>query len=280
MAGSSYRDLMDLDAYFHRIGYAGPRAPSLEVLREVVLAHATTVPFENLDILLGRGISLDDAAVERKLVHDRRGGYCFEQNSLLLRVLTALGFAAVPLSARVRLNQPPDAIPPRTHLFLRVEIDGVPWLADVGLGGTAPTAPVRLDLLGAPQPTPHGIRRVSRDEASPFPRYFYQFENAGAWHNATEFTGEQMPPIDRDLANWWTSACPESRFRQNLLVGLAGPNGERLGITNREFTRRRGAEVLEQFVIENAEQLLAVLAERFGLVFPPGTRFQAEGLGW
>src|SRR5262245_29979880 len=138
---------MDLNTYLARIRYSGPREPTLDTLRGVVLAHATAIPFENLDVLLGRGVSLADADVERKLVRDGRGGYCFEQNSLLLRALSALGFSATPLSARVRLQAPRDFVPPRTHLFVRVVIGGVPWLADVGVGGLSPTAPVRLDLL-------------------------------------------------------------------------------------------------------------------------------------
>ena len=264
---------MNLDAYLSRIGYDGPRTPTLDVLREIVLTHACAIPFENLDILLGRGISLADDAVERKLVTDRRGGYCFEQNSLLLRALTALGFAATPLSARVRLKQPREAIPPRTHLFVRVDIDGVPWMADVGLGGNTPTAPIRLDLFETAQPTPHGPRRIVREEWEPLPRYFHQIEINGEWTDATEFTREEMPVIDRELANWWTSTHPESRFRKNLMAALARPDGTRFSLLNREFTHRRGAEVLEQFEIADADQLLAVLAERFELVFPAGTRF-------
>ena len=264
---------MNLDAYLSRIGYAGVRTPTLDVLRGIVLAHACAVPFENLDILLGRGISLAADAVERKLVTDRRGGYCFEQNSLLLRALTALDFAATPLSARVRLKQPRDAIPPRTHLFLRVEIDGVPWMADVGLGGNTPTAPLRLDVFDTPQPTPHGARRIVREEREPFPTYYHQIEIDGEWSDATEFTREEMPVIDRELANWWTSTHPESRFRNNVMAALARPDGTRFALLNREFIHRRGAEVLEQFEIADGDQLRAILAERFGLVFPAGTRF-------
>jgi len=271
---------MNLDAYLSRIGYTGARTPTFDVLRGVVLAHACAVAFENLDILLGRGVSLTDDAVERKLVTDRRGGYCFAQNSLLLRALTALGFSATPLSARVRLKQLREAVPPRTHLFLRVDIDGVPWMADVGLGGNTPTAPLRLDLFDTPQPTPHDARRIVREERLPLARYFHQIEVGGGWGDATEFTTEEMPVIDRELANWWTSTHPESRFRNNVMAALARPDGTRFALLNREFTHRRGAEVLEQFEIANTDHLLAVLSERFGLVVPAGTRFPAPGLLW
>ena len=271
---------MDLDAYFARIGYAGPRVPTLPVLRDVLAAHVCSIPFENLDVLLGRGISLDEAAVEGKLVHGRRGGYCFEQNTLLLRALTALGFAATPLSARVRLNQPREFTPPRTHLFVRVDLDGLPWLADVGVGGYSPATPLRLDLVDAEQPTPHEPRRIAREDGRPHPRYFHQAKLGEAWADVYEFTLEEMPAVDRELANWWVSTHATSHFRHNVLVALARPDGTRYGLFNREFTHRRGAEVLERFEVADADHLLAVLAERFGLQLPPGTRFGADGRTW
>jgi N-hydroxyarylamine O-acetyltransferase len=271
---------MDLDAYFARTGYAGPREPTLAVLQAVVFAHACTIPFENLNVLLGRGISLDGDAVEQKLVRDRRGGYCFEQNSLLMQVLTALGFAVTPLSARVRVNQPPGVIPPRTHLFLRVDLDGVPWLADVGVGSFSPTNPIRLDSLDEEQAIPHEPRRVVCESRTPLPRYIHQAKSGDTWVDVYEFSGEEMPAVDRELANWWTSTHPESRFRHNLIASLAGPNGIRLSILNREFTRRRGADVLERFEIADADHLLGVLDDRFGLTLPPGTRFGEGEKPW
>lgn len=271
---------MNLDAYCDRIGYRGPREPTLPVVRAVVFAHACGIPFENLDVLLGRGVSLDDAAVERKLVHDRRGGYCFEQNSLLMRALTAFGFAVTPLSARVRLNQPPGVLPPRTHLFLRVDVDGVPWAVDAGIGGTSLTAPIRLDVPDDEQPTPHEPRRIVTAGGTPFPRHVHQAKLGADWADVYEFTGEGMPAVDRELANWWTSTSPVTHFRHNLLVGVARPDGTRYGLRNREFVHRRGAEVLDRLDVTDADHLLAVLAERFGLSFPAGTRFGVGEKPW
>ncbi|MBP3956055.1 arylamine N-acetyltransferase [Gemmata sp. G18] len=271
---------MNLDAYLSRIGYAGPRTPTLPVLRDIVLAHACSIPFENLDVLLGREIRLEPSAVERKLVAARRGGYCFEQNSLLLGALSALGFAARPLSARVRIKATREDTPPRTHLFLRVEAEGGSWLADVGLGGLTPTTPLRIDQLDTEQPTPHETRRIVREERDPAPRYFHQAKLGEVWADVYEFTLEEMPEIDREVGNWWTSTHKNSKFRQNLLAALARPDGTRVSVLNREFTHRRGTEVLERFEITDPEHLLGVLAERFGLIFPAGTRFGAPGAAW
>ena len=153
---------IDLDGYFERIGYQGPREPTLDVLNAISLAHTSTIPFENLDVLLERPIALDPASLFDKLVRQRRGGYCFEQNGLLLLVLEALGFKAVPISARVRWQQPRSVTPARTHLFVRVEIDGESWLADVGIGGLSLTSAIRLNTA-EPQATPHDTRRIVRE---------------------------------------------------------------------------------------------------------------------
>ena len=133
---------LDLDAYLQRIGYAGSRAPSRATLDALHLAHATHIPFENLDILLGRPIRLDLASLQAKLVAGRRGGYCFEQNRLFAAALEALGYAVTPLAARVRFGA--TSILPRTHMTLQVEVDGSRVLADVGFGVFGLLLPVSL----------------------------------------------------------------------------------------------------------------------------------------
>ncbi len=234
-------------------------------------AHVHTIPFENLDVLLGRGISLDPAAVDRKLLHDRRGGYCFEHNTLLLRVLQTLGFDASPISARVRVGRPRDFTPARTHVFVRVELDGATWFADVGVGGLSPTAALRF-VLDDEQATPHEPRRLVYQDG----RYFHQVRFADDWHDVCEFTLEEMPPIDREVANWFTSAHPESHFKNRLIVARAIEGG-RVSILNRELTVRRGA-VGETRVLASPAELLAALAEHFGLQFPADTRFPCPAL--
>lgn len=266
----------DLDAYFARIGYTGPRTPTLPVLHAITAHHAMAIPFENLDVLLGRPISLELPALEAKLVHARRGGYCFEQNGLLLAVLAALGFTVAPLSARVRWQRPRDFTPPRTHLFIRAELDGESWLTDCGFGSLSLTSAVRLDLGGAELPTPHEPRRLVREDG----RCFQQVRLGETWHDLYEFTLEEMPPIDRELANWFTSTHPQSHFKNRLIAARAAPEGVRRSLLNREFTVRRGEQILERRELGSPEELLAVLAEHFGLHFPSGTRFGGPGADW
>ena len=262
--------MLDLDAYFARIGYAGPRA----VLDAIVHAHTRAIPFENLDVLLGRRVDLALDAIVGKLVHARRGGYCFEQNTLLLAVLDALGFRVRPLSGRVRQGRPRDYTPARTHLMVRVELDH-PYLADVGLGSLSPTAALRLDV-GDEQPTPHEPRRLLREGGL----VYHQARLGDAWQDLCELTLEEMPPIDREVANWYTSTHPGSHFKNRLIVARALADGGRVTLLNRELTVRAAGGHAEVHVLASPDELLDVLAARFGLAFPAGTQFPCPALDW
>jgi len=260
--------LPDLEAYFARTGYTGPREPTLATLHAITLHHATSIPFENLDVLLGRGISLAPEAIFRKLVHDRRGGYCFEQNNLLLLVLRALGYRVTPIGARVRWQIPRDVNPARTHLFLRVHLAEGDWLTDVGMGGASLTGAIPLEF-DRESPTPHEPRRLVREGD----RMFHQLWTGTEWTDCCEFTLNEMFPIDCEVANWWTSASPASHFKANATVAWARRDGTRMGIRAGEFTHRRGAEILARSPITSNDQLRAILAQHFDLHFPAGTQF-------
>lgn len=253
-------DYVDLDAYFQRIGYDGPREPTPSVLNDIVHAHVLTIPFENLDVLLGRTIRLDAASLQKKLVHDHRGGYCFEQNGLLLLVLEAMGFDVAPLSARVKLGYPRGEITPRTHLVVRIEMEECSWLADVGVGGLSPTAALRLEL-NSEQTTPHETRRIVRDGDLTF----HQALLAGEWEDVYQMTMEQMPLIDREVANWYTSTNPKSRFKNLLMVAKAAPNGVRLTMLNDEFSVRDASGKATKTPIRKQAEMLDLLAEHFGI---------------
>jgi N-hydroxyarylamine O-acetyltransferase len=266
---------MDLAAYFQRIGYRGSHEPSFALLSSLTEAHTRAIPFENLDVLLGRPISLAPAALFQKLVVDQRGGYCFEKNGLFLEILRELGFQVAPISARVRLQRPRDFTPPRTHVFLRVELDGQSWLTDVGVGGLSLTSPLRL-ITDTEQTTPHEPRRIIQEGA----RLFHQVRFGAEWQDLCEFTLEEMPTIDRELANWYTSAHPDSHFKNRLIVARAAADGQRISILNNEFVVRARDGVATTRRITSGAELRSVLLEQFGLVFPTGTRFGAPGSPW
>jgi N-hydroxyarylamine O-acetyltransferase len=261
----------NLDAYFSRIGYTGGRAPTLETLRALHLHHVCAIPFENLDVLLDRHLSLELPALEQKLVHARRGGYCYEQNTYFAAVLRALGFRVANLIARVRWQVPLEVGTPRSHMILRIDLDGRSWIADVGFGGVGLTAPIALEL-DIEQTTPHEPRRLIRRG-----EYIVHQVRLGSadWQDAFMFTPDEVPAVDYEVANWFSNRHPRSHFQNNLLAARAKPDG-RVVILNREVTFRSRDGKAEKQVIPSADALLEILAQHFGLKFPVGTRFGSK----
>jgi len=258
----------ELDKYFARVGYTGPREPTIDVLHALTAAHAQSIPFENLDVLLRVGVDIRPDAVFAKLVERRRDGYCFEQNGLFLRVLTALGFDATPLAARVLMGQPRTHTPARTHMFLRVTINGSSWLTDVGIGSMSLTAAIRfaVDLV---QETPHETRRIVREGE----RYYHQAKLGAEWSDVYVFTGEEMPLIDREVGNWYTSTHPQSHFARDMMVARAQSGGRRVALLNGELKERQRDGHADVTRVASSEQLLELLEASFGIVLPAGTRF-------
>jgi len=266
--------MIDLDAYLTRIGYAGSREPTLTTLNAISAAHVSAIPFENIDVLRGVPIDLEVGALEQKLVFARRGGYCFEQNTLLLEVLSQLGYRVQPISARVRWGRAREFTPARTHLFVRVELEQS-YLADVGVGSMSLTSALRLADYGE-QPTPHEPRRILREND----RLYHQARLGEAWLDVNEFTLEEMPLIDRIVANWYTSTHPQSHFRNRLLVARAAPDGGRVTLADRELTQRGGDGKAYVSRIATHHELLSVLEAQFGITLPPGTVLAWDGLDW
>ena len=228
MTGST----IDLDAYLRRIGHDGPTAPTFSTLAALQAAHAAAIPFENLDVLLGRPIPLDAESLQDKLVRRGRGGYCYEQNSLFRLVLEALGFTVTALAARVVYRRPPGTVTPRTHLLLRVELPEGPLLADVGFGGPTPTVPLSF-LAGIEQPTPlEPFRLLDRDGSREL-----QVRQDGEWQALYRFTLEPQHPVDLAMGNWFVSIHPESRFVNHLIVARSTASG-RQGLIDLHYTLR------------------------------------------
>lgn len=257
---------VDLDAYCARIGYQGPLTPTLDTLGALQAHHIAAIPFEAIDALIGRPIDISPAAVDAKLIGRRRGGYCFEQNGLFRRVLAAIGFEVEALLARVRWMAPAGSPPrPRTHLALRVTIDGRPWLADVGFGGCVPPMPLRMDVT-APQPTRHETFRLF-----PFgPGWIVQARLGDRWEALYELSPEPQHEADFELANWFTSAHPGSHFRHRLIAARTTAEA-RYALLGRRLTIRRPGRLPEERQLDAAgiEQLLA---DSFGLEVEPDWR--------
>ncbi len=232
------------------------------MLKAIHRLHPRAIPFENLNPLTRRAVKLDLESVERKLVDDRRGGYCFEQNALLANVLIELGFQVTPLIGRVLWGREPDAVPPRTHMVLRIDLDNEAWIADVGFGSVTLTSPVRL-TPGLAQRTDLGIFRLA--DASHDPLYLEVQARDQTWSRVYRFDLHPVEWIDYETSNWYTSTSPEAIFANNLIVCRV-LDDTRLALLNDQLNEREadGSIVREQR-LASADELAACLHDRFGL---------------
>jgi arylamine N-acetyltransferase len=249
---------MDVALYLARIGLAERPPATLEGLRLLQRAHTQSVPFENLDVVLRRPLSLAPAALFDKVVVRRRGGYCFELNSLYGLLLAELGFAAVPHLARVWLRDPPEP-PPRTHLTHSVTLDGRRWLTDVGFGGNTPRVPVPFEQPDGVEDGGGPIRVVADAQFG----FMLQRRMEGDWANQFSFDDLPALPADVMVANHYVETHPASHFRSARYVGLFTPEG-RDGLVDQAYTRRTGARIEEEQV-PLGPAWVDLVAERFGI---------------
>jgi N-hydroxyarylamine O-acetyltransferase len=259
---------LDLEAYLARIGHTGALGdldPTIETLTALHRAHVLSIPFENLDILLGRPIRLDLESLQAKLVHGRRGGYCFEQNALFAAVLDRLGFEVTCLAARVQLgDEAPNA---RTHMVLALDVAGARWLADVGFGCDGFLDPV---AFGSRDPVRQGAWTFRLDEEEGL--HVLRGLRLDGWLDLYTFTMEPQLPVDYEVSNHYTSTWPRSPFVTKVVVQRSGVD-ERWMLIDDELSVER-PDGTERWTVGSPQERLSVLADRFDLVFPEGTRFE------
>jgi N-hydroxyarylamine O-acetyltransferase len=254
-----------LDAYCARIGYRGERSPTLGVFQALHRAHVLTIPFENLDILLGRPIALDLESLQAKLVANRRGGYCFEHNLLFTAGLESLGFRVTRLAARVRMGA--SAPGPRNHMVFTVDIAGESWLGDVGFGRSGLLDPIRLRPQG---PVGQGVWTFQMKNEGD--EHLLQTLQPDGWLDLYAFTMEPQVLIDYVVASHYTSTHPESHFTQMLIVQQCGLEAGQ-SLVNREFSIHKPGEQIKR-TLPDEDALLTTLLDTFGMQFSKGTRFR------
>ncbi len=261
---------LDLDAYFKRIHFRAPTPPTLATLSGLLAAHIRRIPFENLDVLLGRPIRLELEALERKLVHERRGGYCFEHATLFAAVLEQLGFRPVAHSARVVLVTPRPAAP-RTHMFLTVPLDEGTFLVDPGFGGHAPRAPIPF-LDGAEVTARGETHRLARGGGEWTLKIKTGQDFADLWMS----TAEPENPIDFELGNHWVATHPSSAFVNRLMMRAFTDDG-RVSVMNREVTIEHHGE-LRRSQLADRHALRKLLIDDFGFDLPEVERLRVPML--
>jgi N-hydroxyarylamine O-acetyltransferase len=263
--GDKVTPVFDLDAYLYRIG--APRDPTLA---EVHRAHVMAIPFENLDPRAGLPLRLDSDSLARKLVEERRGGYCFEHNVLFAHALEALGAEVEPILARVRVGAPVGTIRGRTHLLLRVTMDGEVWHADVGFGVGTLMEPIPFGPSGVHEQWGWRFRVVPEGKD-----LVLQTQEGDAWRDAYAFEPEPSPPIDIELGNWYTSTHPDSLFVYGLIVARHLPDGTRVWLSDWSGTLTLTRSTpRDSFASQHQpDELPGLLSDRFGL---PGFAFDAD----
>ncbi|MFE7312953.1 arylamine N-acetyltransferase [Streptomyces sp. NPDC057555] len=224
---------LDLDAYLARVGYDGDRRPTLETLRKLHTAHSAAIGFENIEILLGRPILLDLESLQAKMVRQRRGGYCYEQNLLYAAALERLGFRVRGLGARIRMGE--DKVRPVTHALLAVELGGTEWITDVGFGGEALLAPLPL-RDGVEERQGAWTFGLAHEEETG--SWLLRSRHEDGWFDLYAFGTERRYAVDYAVFNHYISTHPRSPFTGRLVVQKPGPE-ERRTLVGRELTRIR-----------------------------------------
>lgn len=246
---------VDLALYADRIGFRGELQPNAPTLRALHLAHLSRIPYENLDVLAGRSISLNIGKLMDKLVVAKRGGYCFEHNTLFAAVLEGIGFRVTRLTARIRSSS--ILMVPRTHMALLVDAEGGKWLADVGYFGCGLLEPMPLAL---DREARQGFRKLV------LRRDGFEWVLVCQGSEQYSFTLEPHLPVDLEPLNYYCSTHPEVPGTRELRVQLSMP-AERRTLIRRTLTTfcESGQESVE---LKDEAALRAVLAEKFGLELP------------
>jgi N-hydroxyarylamine O-acetyltransferase len=264
--------MVDLRAYLDRIGVAGTPAPDAAGLRALHRAHLLAVPFENLDIHLGRWIELDPAALERKVVQQRRGGFCYELNGAFSALLGALGFEVRLLEARVRKAAGAGFGPPFDHMLLRVRCPGEDgeWLADVGFGDCF-LEPLRLEA-GVDQDDPAGCFRIDEVDGELELR---RAAEGGRWDPEHRF-GRYAHELGSYRAMCrYHQTSPRSPFTQRRVCSLATPTGRVTLRDDRLIVTDDGRRT--EHPIDGEAAWRRALEEHFGVRLPVAGGRPAEG---
>jgi N-hydroxyarylamine O-acetyltransferase len=250
--------MLNVPAYLERIHYAGSTAPTPATLRALHRAHLFAVPFENLDIHLGRKIICDESRFLHKIVNQHRGGFCYELNGSFAALLRALGFQVTLLSARVARADGSDG-PEFDHLTLLVDLEE-PWLADVGFGDCF-LEPLRLEPAVEQQQIGRIYRLTDAEGA-----FRLEVRNGDEWKKEYSFTLQPRHLPDFAAMCHYQQTSPESHFTRKRICSRATPEG-RITLSDETLIETRGSVRNEQ-VLSCEQEWQAKLKDLFGVTLP------------
>ncbi|MEV5609630.1 arylamine N-acetyltransferase [Streptomyces sp. NPDC052225] len=249
---------LDVDAYLARTGFTGDLKPDTETLHALHRAHVAAIPFENLEMMLGRPVLLDLPALQDKLVRRRRGGYCYEHNLLFAALLERIGFSVTGLGARVRLGT--SSVRPVTHMLTRVSTgEGEEWLCDVGFGAAGLRGPIPLrDGAQVRQGVwEFGLAKEGDD------LWVLRSLRPEGWRDLYAFTLEERHPVDYIVLNHYTSTHTRSTFIRRPVVQYAAKDARRLLTGSDLVVEYANGDRTERTV--QAGELKEVLDREFGI---------------
>jgi N-hydroxyarylamine O-acetyltransferase len=248
---------MDVRRCLSRIGYGGPLEPNIETLRALQLSFLLTVPFENLDIHLGKEIVLLSENIFEKMVTMRRGGVCFERNILFHDLLTALGFRVEVLSARMVKGS--SVGPEYDHMFLMVNLDH-PYLLDVGNGHFC-REPLHINGFDNSYSEGYFYRVGLHDNT-----YALYYRQAGKeWLPRFYFTLQPRLLSDFESMNIFHQSSPDSSFTRHRIVTIATEEG-RVSLIDRRLILGNGSKKWNE--LDSEQQYQLCLRQYFGIEIP------------
>ncbi|AWV04967.1 arylamine N-acetyltransferase [Burkholderia sp. JP2-270] len=211
-----------LQHYFERIGFEQPAVADIATISAMMRKQLFTVPFENLDVLARKGVSLAPEDIVEKILHRKRGGYCYEVNGVFAMALQALGVPYQFVAAR------PMFYPvkrPKTHMAIVLTLNGEQWLCDLGFGSYGIRAPMRLDVLDVEVNQDCDTFMLSKTSDR---EYLLKARVDGQWANQYAFDLSPQEWIDFAPANYLNSTHPDAIFVQKMLIVLHNETGRKI----------------------------------------------------
>jgi N-hydroxyarylamine O-acetyltransferase len=264
----------DVDAYFQRIKYSGSKEPTVETLQQIQWHHLLAIPFETLDIHTLGSVDIAPDSIEKKIVGNGRGGFCYENNILLLHVLRKLGYSVTPIISRTRWNRPVDIASTPTHLVLKVDIDGILWLADVGFSSFGSPYALRIETDEV-QATPLEPRRITREGEM----HIHQLYVLGKWCDMYSFTLNESYPMDWEMGAYYVATHPTCPAKLQIIVSMPTKTCRHLLLDNVLNTRYPDGrnETMEVWTESDYKR---VLREVFSLHLPEEVRICPPKIAW
>ncbi|MES2182843.1 MAG: arylamine N-acetyltransferase [Pseudomonadota bacterium] len=245
-----------LQEYFNRIGFSGDATVDIATITKIMRCQLFSVPFENLDVQAGKGVSLIPEVIVEKIIGRNRGGYCYEVNGMFAMAMQALGVDYQLIAARPMLY---PVRRPKTHMAVVIRLANESWLCDLGFGSCGLRAPMLLSLVDTEikqDSETFLLTKISERE------YLLKALVEGEWANQYAFDLCPQEWIDFEPANYLNSTHPDALFVQKLLVVLHNPKGKDILFGDMLKTVENGI-VKKQTISENNCE--AILSSKFGL---------------